>query len=271
MLFNEVTFDASPKEILMGKNFLGFEPKGGAITRLQLGMLPVLVSAHRADGKTGVSHICFPMLGPDIRKDIGDKGLKQHGPARNNVWEILQFDPSKGIIKARYEIKEDSYPAGVRVTVTHSLSGSDYQNTTEIENNGEEPAPINPGWHLYWSALIAKGNFARAGFEGLTLNDKPLEELIANQSQVIDLSQENNLVLPDRYHVVVKQEGYPHAVLWVAQQDGRPTKKDAQYFALEPIADRPENFGTGQSLLAPGSAETLKFSISLLESLVPKQ
>jgi len=256
-----------PKEVFDGTNSLRINPIGGLIESLRFDGIEILGSPRRGDGKITSTHFCVPMLGPDTRT-IPERAAKlpQHGPARNETWQIINHDPQSGLITVKYELKHPSYPSGLVVVVDHRLKDGQYLNKTIIENQGAEEMPIVPGWHLYWNAHYVKGNYAHKGYDGLSLNGKNISGKINPDSSFIDLSEKNTVSLPGMYEMELIQTGFPQAVLWAGSdsQGGQ----DQDYFCLEPIAGDLKTFGKPKSMLSPGKQKELTFGIKLIKLLI---
>lgn len=256
-----------PVDIIDGKNFLRLNPIGGLIESLKFNGIEVITSPKRGDGKIVSTHFCVPMLGPDTRDlSEGAQRLPQHGPARNDIWQIVNDDSLSGLITVKYELKHTSYPGGLIAVVNHQLKDGQYSNTTVLENKGTEEMPIVPGWHLYWNAFLTRGNYVHQGYDGITLNGDDIFEKINPDSSFIDLAEKNILRVPGMYEVELAQTNLPRAVLW-AGKDGQG-KKDKNYFCLEPIARDLNNFGKPESMLAPKEQREFTFGLKLNESLI---
>jgi len=246
----------SLENISDGQNFLHFNPNGGLIESLQLEGVKILASIKRGDGKTACTHFCIPMLGPDIRiLPKGTTKLPQHGPSRNEIWQIINHDSQRGLITVKYELKHQSYPQGLVVIVDHQLKDGLYKNTTTIKNQGTEKMPIVPGWHLYWN---------KQNTSSIILNGKNISKEINPGSSFIDLSEKNIIKVSGMYEVELTQTNLPRAVLWSGQDN--QGKQDQNYFCLEPIAADLNTFGKPESILAQGEQKKFIFSIKLIKS-----
>lgn len=223
-------------------------PKGARIERLALNETLVLKSVTRGDGRNASSHPCTPNFGPETSTSYG---LPQHGQMRNELCFVEESGPSLVILN--HEIKAGSYPAGMHVRQIFSLFGQSFTLETTHSNNGEVPAPVNFGEHLYWAAPN--------GWRGLTINGEDVTEAV-EKDLVIPLRAENQIVIPGLPGITLEQQGLPFANLWV-YHDESSGRYDQYYVCIEPIEGDPNQdfFGSPDSMISPGASRVTVINI----------
>ena len=106
-------------------------------------------------GHSGIP-ICFPSFGPLDNQELihGGKAwpMKQHGFARDMELKLIETTDRL----ARYELTENEetlkrYPFKFQFVVTHQLQADGLSIELSIHNRSNEPMPISPGIHPYFS------------------------------------------------------------------------------------------------------------------------
>jgi galactose mutarotase-like enzyme len=223
-------------------------PLGGLFT-LTLRNTPILVPVVRGDGKSIRTHICTPNFGKD---HSGVFSLKQHGNMRN---ELCDIKPDNSRIKIKHEITDspNAYPKGVSVTVTMTLERGKANVTITHENRGDIPAPVNTGVHCYFNAPLS--------YRHTKINGHDMTKYVENIGN-IELLDVNAISIPGLPKIVLRQSGFPKAVLWV--YENQKGEKDADYVCIEPVEFFPEDFNKPQTLILPHTSRTCRFSLEII-------
>jgi galactose mutarotase-like enzyme len=119
---------------------------GARIENLKLDNQLLLTKVVRSDGKEASTHPCVPIWDLETSTRFG---LKRHGDARNQMWEVS--DDKKSGIALSYEVKDKGYPKGLMVTQRFTIVNGVFQLVTKCVNNGKESLPVNFGEHCYWN------------------------------------------------------------------------------------------------------------------------
>lgn len=224
-------------------------PVGARIEELQLAGVKILTSVARGDGKQASSHPCTPIFGPETTTNYG---LPQHGPMRNDE---CRFEAVGDHVDLYHEIDCGTYPKGLTVVQRLSLFSRLFSQVTNHINNGEDPAPVNFGEHLYWSAP--------EGWERLKINGKDVTDAVKSD-EVIGLDRTNEIKIPGQPTIFLVQEGLPYANLWV-YKNVESGQFDGKYVCIEPVELDPRTnpFGRRESMIATYSVRTCRFSIHI--------
>lgn len=226
---------------------------GARIEELKLDNQLLLAKIVRSNGKEASTHPCVPIFGPETSTRFG---LKQHGEARNQLWEMS--DKKNSGIVLSYKVQDRGYPKGLMVTQRFTIVNGVFQLVTECINTGKKSLPVNFGEHCYWSTL-------QGGWEGLTINDVDVTEEI-KETGIIELQSRNIIRFPDKKKkpIVLEQNGLEYAVLWTDS----PDNPQANWVCIEPVEGNPKEnfFGSKESVIPPGKSRKTELKISILSS-----
>ena len=238
---------------IKGRSVLTLNLTGARIEKLQLGEQLVLAKITRASGQIASTHPCVPIFGPETTTQYG---LKQHGEARNQLWEQATEAETDEIVLT-YEVNDSGYPPGLKVTQKFKLESDTFELTTTLANHGDESLPVNSAEHCYWDVRVQ-------GWGGLTVNDRDITEVI-QKTDVIRLKPRNIIRFPGsgRKPVLLEQNGLNYAVGW--NED--PENTHGHWFCLEPVEGNPKEgfFGSDESMISPKSSRQTVLKISLLD------
>jgi len=231
---------------------LSVQRLGAKITNLTLSGVSILGKFLRGDSKYAETHPCTPVFGPD---KVGF-GLPHHGPARNTLWEMVDYKYNRGLIVLQNRIQGGSYPQGMIVTQEFILQNGEFCLTTTHKNEGKELAPVNFGEHFYWSTGYGDWN-------NVTLNGEKIADKIQG-NEVIDLKEENVVEILGHAKVLLKQKGLPYAVTWAYKNP--EGGYDSTYFCLEPVEGNPKEdfFNSLESMIRPGEERQTQITLKLL-------
>jgi galactose mutarotase-like enzyme len=225
--------------------------QGARIERLVLGRQLLLTEVTRSDGRRASTHPCVPIFGPETTTRFG---LKQHGEARNQLWQVLQGGEEGTVLL--YEVQDEGYPRGLVIIQKFRIKNGVFQLVTECVNSGGDLLPVNFGEHCYWNALYS-------GWEGLNINGEDVTEAI-RETAVIQLQPRNVIKFSDqRRPIVLEQDDLEFAVLWTDS----PDNPYGPWVCIEPVEGNPyeDFFGSPKSMIFPGEARRTELKISLLE------
>lgn len=220
--------------------------EGGRISSLKNRGILILGSFERIDGKRGNTHICVPNFGMD---GVEKYGLPFHGPFRNAPWILVQ--KTENILEISCET------IGLSVHQIFSFNSEYFSQRIIIENKSEEEKPVNAAIHNYWSSEL--------GWQGLTVNGFDLS-LGIKQSDFINLRQLNDLDIPGKPLIKWQLLGFNYAKLWTGfLEEGKNKIFDNNYFCIEPIMEKDENFfGSQESMLQPKTKIELRQMIGVV-------
>lgn len=240
------TFAIQNKE----KDALRVDSHGAKITLILRGT-PILGSFTRGDGKTGMTHPCTPIFGPDRNKLYG---LQQHGNLRN---EEVSIEHVADNVIISHEITDAGYPQGVTVKQIMGVENGAFSLVMMHTNAGTEDAAINAGEHCYF--------VAPQGYKGTTINGQDISKLVEEHADgfAIELQETNTIVIPGQPEVTLKQNGFHYAMLWVGKNAAG--ELDQTYVCIEPVEGDPTGnfFGSDDSRLRPTQTRSAMFSISI--------
>ena len=226
----------------------------GAKITLTLQGIPVLGSFERGDGKTGVTHPCTPIFGPDKKNRFG---LKQHGNMRNENVDVKSIADS---IIVSHTITDHGYPKGLSVKQIMSVEEGMFTLVMIHTNNGKEHAVVNAGEHCYFDAPN--------GYSGTKVNGRDITRLIEENADgiAIELLDANTIQIPGKPEIILEQNGFHNAMLWVGKAPGSKAI-DAAYICIEPVEDDPNSnfFGSKKSKIPAGQSRSAMFSLSIKE------
>lgn len=242
---------ANPIEIRSPQgDLLTVNPLGARIG-VNLGNTRILTSVTRGDGKLGETHPCSPIFGPDKNNLYG---LSQHGNMRNELCEITEAGSDTVVVSHKITDSPGRYPQGVRIEQQLNVRNGTFMLHMTHTNDGETEAPVNGGEHCYFAAP--------QGYRGTLINGKDITSLIEADT-AIPLEANNIIKIPGLPELILTQEGFRFAMLWV----GRNTqgKTDGDYVCIEPVEGNPmgEYFGSSESMIPPHASRVAQFTISI--------
>lgn len=230
---------------------LQVSPKG-AKTVLTLQGIPILGSFERGDGKTGITHPCTPIFGPDRKNRFG---LKQHGNMRNEIVTVTSIADS---IMVSHTITDAGYPKNVIVKQIMSIEDGVFTFVMIHTNAGKEEVVVNAGEHCYFDAP--------QGYQGTKINGRDITQLIEENVDgiAIDLQNTNIIQIPGKPEIVLEQNGFLNAMIWVGRN---PNTKaiDTKYVCIEPVEGDPTGnfFGSKKSKIPVGQSRSAMFSLQI--------
>src|SRR3989344_2048016 len=233
-------------EILSGNDKLSVNNHGALIEELALDGVKILTTVQRGDGKKASTHPCSPIFGSEKLY-----GLPQHGPMRNDRTIMLK---QKDGVTFDYDIKGGKYPYGMRVRQEIRIGNETFFLYTRHINTSNQEIPVNFGEHLYWDAPD--------GWLGLRVNGVDVTDLV-KQNGMIDLLPENEILIPGKPPISLKQTGLNKAVLWAYEDaDGN---FDQGYVCIEPVEGEPLSgfFGSKESMINAGISRSTSLEISI--------
>jgi galactose mutarotase-like enzyme len=189
-----------------GARVLVAPPRGGMVTRFDVGDVPVLfldVATLRDPTKSvrGGIPILFPIAGklPGDRYEAHGRAfsMKQHGFARNLPWEVLEESTKDGAsvtlgLVATNATRQE-YPFDFALRFTYRLRGEELTVEQHFENRGESPMPVQPGLHPYfWVPDATKSGVridtdATRGRDNLTGKEIPVTLPVELAGREVDL------------------------------------------------------------------------------------
>lgn len=224
----------------------------GAKITLDLDGVSILGLFDRGDDKKGMTHPCTPIFGPDRKNRYG---LSQHGNMRNEQCKVQLIADS---IIVSHNITDKGYPKDLMVKQIMALDDEGFSFVMIHTNNGTESAALNSGEHCYFDAP--------EGYKGTKVNGRDITSLIEDNWDgfPIMLQSENSIQIPGKPEIVLKQNGFAHAMLWVGKNPDSK-KIDKTYVCIEPVEGDPTGnfFGSKKSILEPGASRSAMFSLSL--------
>jgi hypothetical protein len=226
----------------------------GAKVVVSLNNIPIIGSFARGDGKTGLTHPCTPIFGPDRKKLYG---LSQHGNMRNEECLIEKKNDS---IHVSHLITDSGYPAGMKVEQSLSIKDGIFSFEMTHTNAGDKEAFVNAGEHCYFDAPL--------GYVGTMVNGQDITKLIEDNFDgiAIDILEKNVIQIPGKPVYELAQQGLKKAVVWVGKNP--ETKEiDKSYVCIEPVEGDPfgDFFGSQESMIRPGESRIIQFSLSMMK------
>ena len=234
-------------------------------------------------GHSGIP-ICFPSFGPLDNQELihGGKAwpMKQHGFVRD--LELKQVEATSDL--ARYELTENDetlkrYPFKFQFLATHQLLDDGLNIDMSIHNRSDEPMPISPGIHPYFSVddptNVTVTTKAQCGHNNLNdyqkemLQDTEFFEIVDEKQGIKTLKICSNpdqhlpdhglevtrLTRGDQKSVLIGSELSVFKMMTVWRKES-----DSKFICVEP-ANFKNGLNTKPNLIAPG--ETVQTQISL--------
>jgi galactose mutarotase-like enzyme len=224
----------------------------GAKLELTLNGTVILGSFARGDGKTGITHPCTPIFGPDKNNLYG---LKQHGNMRNEVCDVKKIVDN---VVVTHTITDQGYPEGMLLKQVMGIEDGVFSMVMIHTNTGKTKAAVNTGEHCYFDAP--------QGYKGTKLNGEDLSSLVEENWDgiAVPLKDTNIIEIPGKPTIELTQNGFNKAMVWVGKN---PDSKaiDQTYICIEPVEENPAGsyFGSKQSYLMPGQSRSVMFSLAL--------
>jgi galactose mutarotase-like enzyme len=220
----------------------------GAKITLILNHTPILIPVTRGDNKCISTHICTPNFGKELNTAYG---LNQHGNMRNSPCIV---NKQNNQITVKYEIKDapGKYPSGLIVDAKLLFKSQTFFLIIKHTNSGKTEAPVNVGIHCYFNAPKS--------YQNTTVNGKDISKL-AETTGSIKLQKSNIIQIPNQPTVILAQQGFPKAVIWVYKNE--LGQFDDKYICIEPIEYLPTEFGKPETYIKPGESRKIQFSLTL--------
>ncbi len=150
-------------ELWSGETKALIDPVGAWLTNLSddkgdvLFPKRLLMASDGSKKQRGGMHVCLPNFGPG-----GDSGLAQHGFGREVIWQPVEVQPDRAVFELANG--KDGYET-LHSTLLFALDGRSIDVVLKLENRGDEPLRVAPGFHPY----VALGR----GENSVRLNDEP--------------------------------------------------------------------------------------------------
>ena len=224
-------------------------PQGGSILQWQYREHTILgpprVALVGGDLKDrGVSHWCFPNFGPVPAGVLSDN--QQHGWLRETVMDIHGFSHEDAQFRTSPEDGDGDGDTDVQVSVSLTEDGV----STELfaTNRGDQPMPVLPAYHPYFTVPASGGLEVRMNAEVLAyvMPTTRIHKGIPHVARIISRTGVVSVALFGIGEVILKLGGHcTHIVIW--------SDDPMSYVCVEPIFGTPGTFGTAEGRwLKPG-------------------
>jgi len=257
--------------------------RGGMITRFQVGEVPVLSMDNSTlydltKNVRGGVPILFPMAGPLKNNQVVFDGktyeMKQHGFARNELWEVSHHS-TDGAARLTLTLRSSEatkklFPFDFLVRFTYELKGDSIKLIQSYQNTSPVPMPLHTGFHPYFHVPDAEKattkieTQATRAFDNVTKQEQPFSGFDLTQREV-DLhlrdhgSTQSSIQRPGSQKKIEinASEEFTHWVAWTL------TGKD--FICVEPWTAPGDALNTKERLLtlAPGETKTVWVEIAL--------
>lgn len=187
---------------------------GGKINRLNLTGQAVLWGGLRPDGKKAATHVCLPNF-RKVRSGLLAK-LPQHGPARNDKWQLITNDPL--VIKWTMDEIKGVYPAGLIARQEFKLYPQYLIYSLILKNLKDQVLSVNPGIHFY---------FLAGDKNQIKINSKKIDPNLWLADGSIYPIQSENVIEFSWGKISLKQEGFKQFMLW--------SPLEAEFVCIEPV------------------------------------
>jgi galactose mutarotase-like enzyme len=257
--------------------------RGGMATRFSVGGVPLLfldegTLADPTKSVRGGIPILFPIAG----KLAGDRyevdgrafSMKQHGFARNLPWTVVDQSTEDGASATLALDASDAtralYPFEFALRFTYRLRGKVLTVEQRFENRGDEPMPLHPGLHPYFSVRNATKEGVRVETDATRAFDNRAGREVPLKLPIELADREVDLFLLDHHprHTILHRPGVPavrigfgdeQSVLVIWTLPGR------DFVCVEPWRTRPGALGGADvPRIAPGAAESTTLTLSLV-------
>jgi galactose mutarotase-like enzyme len=270
MSWQDIRMDLSELEVESGRVSACVAPgRGALVTALGVAGREVLFMdrstlADPSKSVRGGIPLLFPFAGrlDDDRLVHAGTAMKQHGFARNKPWAVARRDAGMLTLALEDDAQtREAYPHRFRLEQTLALLPRGLQLELRIENRGEAPMPVAPGWHPYFPCASAdKPRVRPRGVDGLDparfTPDSEFDFGVAAPA-----SGRASFDIPGLGRLEL---GWSPEMRFL-QCWGLPGR---DFICLEPFLGPNNAINTPQRLdVAPGGAKTLWMMIELLERL----
>jgi galactose mutarotase-like enzyme len=257
---------------------VGIAPRRGAITtRFDIGtrhvMFMDLATLHDPTKNVrGGNPVLFPTPGKlagDAWAYAGKTGsMKQHGFARNQVWQVDAMTTSSAVLSLESDATTRAqFPWDFVFAMTFALHGKTLQLEQRVTNRSTTPMPFGVGFHPYFFVPDAEkprariATAARRAFDNVTKRDIELAGPIDLAQPEVDLhlldhgSTASSLAWSGGSVELRGSAEYTHWVVW--------TLAGRDFVCLEPWTCPGNALNTGDRLmvLPPGETRTLSLDI----------
>lgn len=244
----------------VGPSLLEFSPYGSRFNLVLNGSEILSTVARGGDpNRLAQSHPCSP----NFDKDTANLRLPNHGVMRNvPVTEILINTPDT--IRTRLVLAGGDYPPGIVVEQNYRLTERYLEITTSHTNEGDVPAPVNYGDHLYFNSPLGNEEVRMGTKSGL----KNLIGAIRDDA-VLPFENEKLLEIPGLPRLLLAAYGRRIINPWVDMNI--QGEFDKNYFCaslvennFHPTLLRGSGFfGRPESMIRPGDVRTSTIFVAL--------
>lgn len=161
----------------------------------------------------------IPFLFPNAGKAVEDKlknlNLKQHGFARDMVWDLSETNSSMVVLSLKDTLETfEMYPYHFDIKMKIEVSENTFSQTLLVKNNSQNEMPVALGFHPYFYVPIEeKDNFVFkiVDFDNTIYLEKPKETIftLKNIANIKMETSENLKTLaiwsePNRPHICIE-------------------------------------------------------------------
>ena len=217
------------------KHSMSIESMGCRVTELVLNQKKIFWSGIRPDGKPASTHPCLPNFGLITKGPL--KALPQHGPARNQEWQLIKTSPLT--YQWQMEPIDGFYPKGLVTIRQFELSeAGEFKFELILENQGRKSIRANPGEHIYFNCAYNLRKQVR-------INDTSVDPKSWETTIYLPLNQgENRLYIPTIGKLCLTVSRYTKCACW--------SVPNACFICIEPIGGEPNEIYDYQFEIKPG-------------------
>jgi galactose mutarotase-like enzyme len=190
-------------ELVAGETRVVIVPRrGGIASRFDIGSYAVLyldevTLADPAKNVRGGIPVLFPTpgkLADDAWSFAGKRGgLKQHGFARNEVWQVIDVGRGaapRASLRLEWAGNADNWPWPTALEITYALRGQTLRLDQRVTNLGGERMPFGLGFHPYFHVPVAEKTSARVTTRATQAFDNVAKRVVqlAHGGDSIDLA-----------------------------------------------------------------------------------
>lgn len=249
-----------------------FSPeRGGIITSLKLGGKELLyfdVGTFNDPAKNvkGGIPTLFPNAGPIEHPDF--PGLKQHGFARNSIWE-LDSTTDRGFIESLHsdETTRELFPYDFLLKMHGKFEDDDsFTLVQEVKNESADRAiPISMGLHPYFRVPADRKGEIKFDWPGGEIAEREIEKW--NNGKAVSLDNPStkeklvplNIVIPELGTVVITASPeYRRIWIWSAGPD-------SNFICVEPMMRDKGGLVNNPEMIQPGQTIAPRIKIELRE------
>ena len=167
----------------------------------------------------------FPNAGKAVEDNSKGLNLKQHGFARDMVWELLENNSSKVVLSLKDSAETfEIYPYHFDIKMIIEVLENTFSQTVIVKNNSENEMPVAIGFHPYFYVPIEEKNnfiFKIVDFDSTIYLEKP-KEIIFTLKNIANIKVETSENLktlaiwlePNRPHICLEPwVGNEYAIL----------------------------------------------------------